>query len=131
MREAVVSTYSQPLPRTVSHAVRQFGWLVVVCFVAFLVPYLGVTVLALQHDVFYLVYFAVTVALIGTYVRVERVAVADVFRDRWRWSLGIGGAMAAFLVFNVYNTSESTARPHGFYRSDARLRVADLQPAGD
>jgi hypothetical protein len=79
------------------------------------VPYLGVSVLALQHDLFYLVYFAIALALIGIYVRVERVAVADVFRDRWRWSLGIGVVMAAFLVFNVFNTSDATARPHGAY----------------
>jgi hypothetical protein len=114
-REAVVSTYSHPLPRAIPHSVRQLGWFAVVCVVAFLVPYLGVSVLALQHDVFYLVYFAVTVALIGSYGRAERVPIADVFRDRWRWSLGVGVVMAAFLVFNVYNTSDSTARPHGFY----------------
>jgi hypothetical protein len=110
-----VSTYSHPLPRTVSQSARQFGWFALVCFVAFLLPYLGISVLALQHDVFYLVYFAVTLALIGSYVRIERVAVAEVVRARWRWSLGIGVVMAAFLVFNVYNTSDSTARPHGFY----------------
>jgi hypothetical protein len=83
--------------------------------VAFLVPYLAVSVLDLQHDVFYLVYFAVTLALIASYVRVEHVAVADVLRDRWRWSLGIGVVLAVVLVVNVFNTSDATARPHGAY----------------
>ncbi|HEX5414925.1 MAG TPA: hypothetical protein VFZ25_04605 [Chloroflexota bacterium] len=110
-----MSTYSHPLPRTLSQSVRQFGWFAVVCLVAFLVPYLGVSVLALQHDFFYLAYFAITLALIGSYVRVERTPLADVLRDRWRWSLGIGVVMAAILVFNVYNTSDRTARPHGLY----------------
>jgi hypothetical protein len=110
-----VSTYTQPVPRIVPQAVRHLSWFAVVCVVAFLVPYLGVSVLALQHDVFYLVYVAITLALIVSYVRVEQVAVAEVFRDRWRWSLGIGVVMAAFLVFNVYNTSDATARPHGLY----------------
>jgi hypothetical protein len=110
-----MSVYTHPVQRALSQTVRQLVWFAVVCIVAFLVPYLGVSVLGLQHDVFYLVYFAITLALIGSYVRVERVAVAEVFRSRWRWSLGIGVVMAAFLVFNVYNTSDATPRPHGLY----------------
>ena len=78
-------------------------------------PYLGVSVLDLQHDVFYLVYFAVTIALLAAYVRVEHVDVAEVFRRRWQWSLGIGVVLAVFLVFNVFNTERATARPHGVY----------------
>jgi hypothetical protein len=110
-----MSSYTHPVPRVVPQTVRQLGWFAVVCVVAFLVPYLGVSVLELQHDVFYLVYFAVSLALIGSYVRLERVAVTRVFRARWRWSLGIGVVMAAFLVFNVYSASDATARPHGAY----------------
>jgi len=83
--------------------------------IAFLVPHLGVSVLALQHDVYYLVYFAVTIALVATFVRVEQVDVAEIFRQRWRWSLGAGVVLAAFLVFNVFKTSDATARPHGAY----------------
>ena len=63
----------------------------------------------------YLVYFAVTIALVATYVRVEQVDVAEIFRQRWRWSLGAGVVLAAFLVFNVFKTSDATARPHGAY----------------
>jgi hypothetical protein len=110
-----VSSYTHPVPRALPSAIRHLGWFAAVCVVAFLVPYLGVSILALQHDLFYLVYFAITLVLIGSYVRVERVSVADVFRARWRWSLGIGTVMAAFLVFNVFNTSDATARPHGGY----------------
>ena len=35
--------------------------------------------------------------------------------QRWRWSLGLGVVLAAFLVFNVFNTEDATARPHGAY----------------
>ena len=87
------------------------AWFAVVCVVAFPVPYLGVSVLDLQHDLFYLVYFAVTIALVATYVRVEQVDVAAIFLRRWRWSLGVGVVLAAFLVFNVFNTEDATA--HG------------------
>jgi hypothetical protein len=110
-----MSSYTHPLPRAVPLAVRHLVWFALVCAVAFLVPYLGVSVLHLQHDAYYLAYFAVTVGLIGTYARVEQVDPAAVFRHRRRWSLGIGVVLAALLVFNVFNTEHATARPHGAY----------------
>lgn len=110
-----MSVYTHSVPRAAPEAVRQLAWFAFVCVVAFLVPYLGVSVLDLQHDVFYLVYFAVTIGLIATYVRVEHVDVAEILRRRWRWSLGVGVVVAAFLVFNVFNTSDATPRPHGAY----------------
>ena len=39
----------------------------------------------------------------------------EVFRCRWRWSLGLGVVLAVFLVFNVFNTEDATTRPHGAY----------------
>jgi hypothetical protein len=110
-----MSSYTHPVPRAVPQAARHLAWFAVVCTIAFLVPYLGISVLRLQHDVFYIVYFAVTLALIAAYVRLEHVAVTDVFRVRWRWSLGIGVVLAAVLVFNVFNSEPATARPHGAY----------------
>jgi hypothetical protein len=110
-----MSAYTHPRSRSIPEAVRNLLWFAVVCVVAFLVPYFGVSVFDLQHDLFYLVYFAVTIALVATYVRVEQVDVAAIFRRRWRWSLGVGLVVAVFLVFNVFNTSDATARPHGAY----------------
>ena len=110
-----MSVYTHPVPRVVPQAVRQLVWFAFICAVAFLVPYLGVSVLDMQHDLFYLAYFAVTIAVLASYVRVEQVDVAEVFRCRWRWSLGLGVVLAVFLVFNVFNTEDATARPHGAY----------------
>jgi hypothetical protein len=110
-----MSTYTHPVTRAIPEAVRHLAWFAGVCGVAFLVPYLGVSILDLQHDVFYLVYFAITIALVAAYVRVEGVDVVTIFRCRWRWSLGLGILLAAFLVFNVVNTEDATARPHGAY----------------
>jgi hypothetical protein len=110
-----MSTLTHPVPRAIAAVVRNLAWFAGVCVVAFLVPYLGVSVLDLQHDVFYLVYFAITIALVATYVRVERVDVVAIFGRRWRWSLGLGVVVAAFLVFNVFNTEDATSRPHGAY----------------
>ena len=110
-----MSTYTHPVSRAIPEVVRQLAWFIVVCVVAFLVPYLGVSVLDLQHDLFYLVYFVVTIALVAAYVGVEQVDVAAIFRRRWRWSIGIGVVLAVLLVFNVFNTEDATARPHGAY----------------
>jgi hypothetical protein len=110
-----MSAYTHPVPRAIPEVVRHLTWFAVVCVVAFLVPYLGVSVFDLQHDLFYLVYFAVTIALVSTYVGVEQVDVAAIFRRRWRWSLGLGVLLAVVLVFNVLNAEHTTARPHGAY----------------
>lgn len=110
-----MSTYTEPAVRALPSAFRQLVWFALVCGVAFLVPYLGVSVLDLQHDLFYLAYFAVTIALIGSYVRIEQVDVSDVFRTRWRWSLGVGVVVAVFLIFNVFRTEDATERPNGVY----------------
>jgi hypothetical protein len=110
-----MSAYTHPVARAVPQAFRQLVWFALVCTLAFVIPYLGVSVLDLQHDVFYLAYFAVTLALLASYVRVEQVDVAEVFRRRWQGSLGIGVVLAGALVFNVFNTEHATARPHGFY----------------
>lgn len=111
----VMSSIIHPVARPMPQVVRQLAWFALVCVVAFLVPYLGVSVLDVQHDLFYLCYFAVTIALVGAYVRAEQVDVGEVLARRGLWSLGIGAAVAVFLVFNVFRTEDATARPHGAY----------------
>jgi hypothetical protein len=114
-QEAVMSAYIYPVPRAHLEAARHLLWFAAISAVAFLIPYLGISVLELQHDVFYLVYFTITIALIAAYVAVEGVDIGEIFRLRWRWSLGIGAVLAALLVFNVFRTEDATARPHGLY----------------
>ena len=45
----------------VPHWLRHSVWFVCGAAVAFFVPYVGVSLLDLQHDLYYLVYFAATV----------------------------------------------------------------------
>jgi hypothetical protein len=110
-----MSVYAHPVPRAVPRAVRQIGWVGLVCLIGFLVPYLGVSVLGLQHDLYYLLYFVLTLALLAAYVRAEHVELDRAFRRRWPWSLGLGLVIAVVLVVNVFNTGHATARPHGAY----------------
>ena len=110
-----MSAYTHSVPRAIPDAVRHVVWFAAACLVAFLVPYLGISIADLQHDVFYLVYFAVVIAIVATYVRIEHVPVGELFRPRLGWSLLVGVVLAAFLVVNVFTTSDATPRPHGAY----------------
>ena len=105
-----MSAYTHPVPRAIPGVVRHLAWFAVVCVVAFLVPYLGVSVLDLQHDLFYLVYFAVTIALVATYVRVEQVDVAEIFR-----AAGAGASASASSSRPSSSSTSSTprTRPRG------------------
>jgi hypothetical protein len=96
-------------------AARHLGWFAIVCLVAFGVPYLGVSVLALHRDFFYLVHLIVTIGLVASYVRVEHVDAAELFRRRSGASLGIGAILAAFLVLNVLRSEPATEHPGGAY----------------
>jgi hypothetical protein len=72
-------------------------------------------VLDLQHDVYYGAYFAVTLAMLAGYVRIEHVDVRALFRRNWIWSVAVGIPTAAFVVWNVFRTDAATPRPHGAY----------------
>ena len=99
------------VPRTARHV----GWFALGSAVAFLIPWVGISVLDLQHDVFYLAYFALTLALLAAYVHTEHVNVRDLFTRNWIWSVAIGAVTAAALWRNVIANSSATPRPHGAY----------------
>jgi hypothetical protein len=46
----------------------------------------GVSVLDLQHDVYYGLYFAATLAMLAAYVRWEHVDVRALFARNWIWT---------------------------------------------
>lgn len=79
-----MSAYTHPVSRAIPDAVRQLAALAGVCTVAFLVPYVGVSVLGLQHDLSYLVYVVLTTALVAAYARAERVGLGGIVGRRRR-----------------------------------------------
>jgi hypothetical protein len=93
---------------------RSSVWFVGVAAVAFLIPFVGVSVLDLQHDLFYLVYFATTAALLVAYVRTEHVDIRRIVRHAWPWSLGLGIVVGVAQVYNVLG-EDATDRPSGGY----------------
>jgi hypothetical protein len=104
-----------PATFAVPDVIRHAAWFAIGSVVAFLIPFLGVSVFHLQHDVFYGLYFAATLALLGAYVRSEHVDVRALFTANWLWSLGIGAVAAFAVARNVLTNSDATPRPDGLY----------------
>jgi hypothetical protein len=71
--------------------------------------------LELHHDLYYLVYFATTLLVLGAYVRAHDVDVREVFARNLRLSLAAGALAAAFVVWSVLARVESTPHPTGLY----------------
>jgi hypothetical protein len=109
-----MSTLSHTQPAAVPHWLRHAAWFAFGSAIAFLVPFVGVSVLDLQHDLFYLVYFATTTALLVAYVRVERVDVGRIVRHAWPWSLALGIVVGVAEIWNVLGEN-ATHRPDGAY----------------
>lgn len=107
----LVHTRAAPIP----DVVRQGAWFVIGSAVAFAIPYVGVSQLHLQHDVYYGAYFAVTLALLATYARMEELDVRGLFTRHWLSSLIVGIPVAAFVVWTVFRTDDATSRPQGAY----------------
>ncbi len=104
-----------PATVEVHHAAHHAAWFAFGSVVAFAIPYIGVSVLNLQHDVFYGLYFVATLGLLATYARTEHVDLRAMFTRNWIWSLAIGAVIALALVRNVLTNTAATARPHGGY----------------
>jgi hypothetical protein len=109
-----MSTLSHTHLAAFPHWLRSSVWFVGVAALAFLIPFVGVSVLDLQHDVFYLMYFATTAALLVAYVRTEHVDVPRIVRHAWPWSLGLGIVIGVAQVYNVLG-EDATDRPSGGY----------------
>lgn len=96
------------------HWARHAAWFVLAAGLAFAVPLLGISVLDLQHDFFYLVYFVVTALLLAGYVRAENVDVRRIASHAWPWSLGLGVVVGLAEIANVLGR-DATDRPAGAY----------------
>jgi hypothetical protein len=109
-----MSTLLHARSTALPHWARHAAWFAFGAGVAFLVPFLGVSVLDLQHDLFYLVYFAATALLLVSYVRAEHVEVRRIASHAWPWSLGLGIVVGLAEIANVLGR-DATDRPGGAY----------------
>jgi hypothetical protein len=103
-----------PGPAAWQRATTHLGWFAGGAALAFAVPYVGTTVLDLQHDVYLGVYATFVVALLTSYVRATGIDVAALVRRHWKPSVAIGVLLLVPLVANVLSES-ATPRPAGLY----------------
>jgi hypothetical protein len=94
---------------------QQLAWYGAGAFAAFLLPFLFSSVLDLNHDLYYLIYFVAALAFLAVYVMATGTDVQELFVRNWRWSLGLGVLAAVYLVFTVLSREDSTTRPGGLY----------------
>ena len=110
-----MTTFAHPRSASIPDVVRQGAWFAAGSMIAFAIPYAGVSQLHLQHDMYYGAYFAVTLAMLAAYVRVEEVDLRALFSRHWLSSVVLSAPVAAFVVWNVFRTDDATSRPHGAY----------------
>jgi hypothetical protein len=95
--------------------ITQLAWYAAGALLGFVVPFLFTSVLDLNHDLYYSIYFAAVGVFLGSYVRWTGLDAAELFRRNWKWSAVLGVIAAVFVVFNVYQREDATPRPDGVY----------------
>lgn len=90
-------------------------WFAGVSAVSFLVPFTFSSLLSLQHDVYYLIYFAAALSMLSAYVVASGIDLWGRLRARWQWSVAIGLISTAFVVWSVLAGVDGTRHPTGLY----------------
>ncbi len=91
------------------------GWLAGGGALTYAVSMLGTTVLGLQHDLYYLIYFTFALGYLGWFATKSHIAWRAVLRRNIWWSLGLG-ALVAFAVARQIMGGDGTPHPQGgFY----------------
>src|SRR3954467_1776147 len=94
---------------------HQAAWFTGVSAIAFFVPLVFASWLELQHDVYYLVYFATVVAVLAIYVHANDINVTAVVARGWKLSVALGFVSGAFVTWSVLGRIDSTPHPSGAY----------------
>jgi hypothetical protein len=92
----------------------QLRWFATAVVVGFAVPFIGSSMLELQHDLYLGIYFAAVLGLCAAYAVATRLDLREVFTRHWRLGLALGVIFGVVLVRNVLS-EDATARPHGAY----------------
>jgi hypothetical protein len=92
----------------------QLRWFAAAAVVGFAVPFLGSSVLELQHDVYLAIYFVVVLGVFTAYVFATGLDVRATLRRHWRLGVVLGVLVGFALVRNVLS-EDATPRPHGAY----------------
>jgi hypothetical protein len=94
-------------------AATALGWLAGGAALAFTVAWVGTTLLGLQHDVFYLIYFTAALGYLGWVVSRTAVWREVITHNAW-WSLAAGALVAVAVVRQVM-AQPGTTHPDGAF----------------
>jgi hypothetical protein len=92
----------------------QLRWFAAAAVVGFAVPWVGSSLLGLQHDVYLGVYFAAVLGLCAAYTFATRLDLRVTLLRHWKLGAALGVVFGLMLVRNVLS-EDATARPHGLY----------------
>ena len=92
----------------------QLRWFALAAGVGFAVPFVGSSVLGLQHDLYLGIYFVAVLALLWAYATATRLDVRSVLLRNWKLGVVLGLAVGVLLVRNVFS-DHGTPHPTGAY----------------
>jgi hypothetical protein len=114
VRHALPSRLS---PRPAAHPESwtvQLRWFAAAAGIGFAVPFVGSSLLGLQHDVYLVIYFAAVLLLCAAYSAATQLDLRETFGRHWRLGVALGLLFGLILVRNVLSAT-ATPRPHGAY----------------
>ena len=89
-------------------------WFAAAAVLGFVVPFVGSSLLGLQHDVYLGIYFAAVLALLWAYATATRLDVRSVMLRNWKAGVALGLVFGFLLVRNVLSEA-GTPHPDGAY----------------
>lgn len=92
----------------------QLRWFATAAAVGFAVPFVGSSLLGLQHDVYLGIYFVSVLALWAAYAVSTQLNLRETFRRHWKLGVVLGVVFGVALVRNVFS-EDATPRPDGAY----------------
>ncbi len=108
---------SRLAPHPASHPdswATQLRWLAAAAGIGFAIPFLGSSVLGLQHDLYLGIYFITVLGLFAAYSYATGLDLRGTVGRQWKLGVLLGIVVGAVLVRNVLSES-ATPRPHGAY----------------
>lgn len=92
----------------------QLRWFATAAAVGFAVPFVGSSLLGLQHDIYLGIYFMSVLALWVAYAVSTQLNLRETFRRHWKLGVALGVVVGVALVRNVFS-EDATPRPDGAY----------------
>jgi hypothetical protein len=92
----------------------QLRWFAIAAAIGFAVPFIGSSLLDLQHDLYLGIYFVCVLGLFAAYAVATQLDVRGTASRHWKLGVALGVVFGFALVRNVLS-EEATPRPHGAY----------------